>query len=224
MGAFYFIMKGWIKIHRQFLEWEWYDDVNVSRIFIHLLLRVNHVEGYWKGVNIKAGELITSYSKLSMETGLSIKQIRRGLSVLEESGELGKQKTNKYTHLKLINWEKYQNDEEVGQTKDKQKTNKGQQYKNVKNVKNIYCEFSLKFFELLKANKMVIKNQNPESKTWVDPIRKLVEVDGIDFEDVKAGANYYFANLGKQFLPDIRSTKSFRDKFESLVAHKQRNQ
>ena len=34
--------KGWIKLHRQFLEWEWYDEPNCTRVFLHCLLKANH--------------------------------------------------------------------------------------------------------------------------------------------------------------------------------------
>ena len=37
-------MSGWIKIHRQILEWEWYSDTNTFRVFLHLLLKANHKE------------------------------------------------------------------------------------------------------------------------------------------------------------------------------------
>ena len=32
-------MSGWIKIHRKITEWEWYDDVNTFRLFMHLILK-----------------------------------------------------------------------------------------------------------------------------------------------------------------------------------------
>ena len=44
-----------------------------------------------------------------------------------------------------------------------------------------------------------------------------------DSKLLKEVANYYLANIGKQYLPEIRSTKAFREKFEKLVSHKQRN-
>ena len=28
------MQQGWIKIHRQLTEWEWYDDLNTFRLFI----------------------------------------------------------------------------------------------------------------------------------------------------------------------------------------------
>ena len=33
--------EGFINLHRKILDWEWYDDINVFRVFTHLLLTVN---------------------------------------------------------------------------------------------------------------------------------------------------------------------------------------
>ena len=30
--------SGFIKLHRKILKWEWYDEPNTMRLFIHLLL------------------------------------------------------------------------------------------------------------------------------------------------------------------------------------------
>jgi len=92
----------------------------------------------------------------------------------------------------------------------------------VSDIDNKYLLFGDSFFLFLKSNGLLIKTQKT-NKNWYDEIRKLEKVDGIKWEDIKAGANYYFANIGKQYLPEIRSTKAFREKFEKLVSHKQRN-
>ena len=35
---------GFIKLYRSMLQWEWYDDVNVKVLFLHLLLKANYEE------------------------------------------------------------------------------------------------------------------------------------------------------------------------------------
>ena len=42
-------MEGWIKVHRKLVDWEWYNDINVKVVFLHLLLTANHKEKQWKG-------------------------------------------------------------------------------------------------------------------------------------------------------------------------------
>ena len=45
------MQQGWIKIHRQLLEWEWYDDLNVKVLgyLYTLLLKANHKAKKYKG-------------------------------------------------------------------------------------------------------------------------------------------------------------------------------
>lgn len=35
------MIEGYIKIYRQLLEWEWYDDIPTKVLFIHCLLKAN---------------------------------------------------------------------------------------------------------------------------------------------------------------------------------------
>ena len=44
-------MEGWIKLHRQILDWEWYDDINVKVLFLHLLLTANYEDKKWQGTS-----------------------------------------------------------------------------------------------------------------------------------------------------------------------------
>lgn len=39
--------EGFINLHRKILDWEWYDDINVFRVFTHLLLTVNWTPAKW---------------------------------------------------------------------------------------------------------------------------------------------------------------------------------
>lgn len=33
-------MQGWIKLHRRFVDWEWYSDIVTKTVFVDLL-RIN---------------------------------------------------------------------------------------------------------------------------------------------------------------------------------------
>ena len=76
---------GYIKIHRQLLEWEWYGDTNTMRVFLHLLLSANWKNGMFKGVEIPRGNLVTSLSKLSQALSLTERQIRTAIEHLKKS-------------------------------------------------------------------------------------------------------------------------------------------
>ena len=106
--------SGWIKIHRSLLDWEWYDDPFTLKLLIHLNLIVNHKDKKWKGVHIKAGQIVTSILILSERLGVTPKTIRVHLDRLINSGEIVKLGANKYTIITLVKWEQMQYEDELG--------------------------------------------------------------------------------------------------------------
>ena len=118
---------GWVKIFRRFLKWEWYDDTNMVRLFLHLLLRANYEDKKWHGITVKKGQLICSLSTLAKETHLTTRNLRTCLQRLIETKEIDKQTTSKYTILTICKYDSYQQVEEPKrQTNDKQATSKRQ--------------------------------------------------------------------------------------------------
>ena len=107
---------GWIKLHRQLLDWEWYDDINVCRLFTHCLLRANHKPKKWKGKTISRGQFWTSLDTLSAETGLSKKQIRVAFDKLKSTGEVASKGQATGRMVTIVNYDSYQ--EEGTQTAD----------------------------------------------------------------------------------------------------------
>lgn len=144
-------MEGWIKIHRKILEWEWYDDNNVFRLFFHLLLTANYEEKSWHGITIGRGQIVTSVDNLSNQLGLSAQQTRTALNKLKSTEEITIKTTNKYTLITISKYEKYQfTDNAEQQTKqqtnnnqitNEQQTNnnniRNKEYKNIRNKEDI---------------------------------------------------------------------------------------
>lgn len=100
--------NGWIKVHRQILEWEWYSDNNCFRLFLHLLLKANHKEKRFKGIELKPGSIVTSRDLLARETGLSSQQIRTALNKLISTNEITSKTNSKGTVIQIVSYEKYQ--------------------------------------------------------------------------------------------------------------------
>jgi len=100
--------SGWIKLHRSLLKWEWYDDINCSRLFIHLLLAANREPKSWRGLTIERGQKLTSRAKLSRETKLSERQIRTCLERLQSTNELTIKATKKETVITICKYDTYQ--------------------------------------------------------------------------------------------------------------------
>ena len=149
-------MQGWIKIHRQILEWEWYSDINTTRLFMHLLLKANHKEKKYKGMILKPGTILTSRDLLALETGLSVQNIRTSIAKLKLTNELTIKSSTKGTEIQLVNYKKFQvltnrMQEDQPTTNQQLTTNKKE-----KNNKEAYRNFNhliLNMEDYIKLNK-----------------------------------------------------------------------
>lgn len=93
-------------------DWEWYLNTNVFRLFYHCLLHTNLEDKRYCGREIKAGQFVSSITRISAETGLTESQVRTALKKLKDTGYISTKSTNKYT-LYTVN--EYQNYIDCGQ-------------------------------------------------------------------------------------------------------------
>jgi hypothetical protein len=126
---------GWIKVHRKLTEWEWYDDVNTTRVFLHLLLVANHKDNKWRGIDIKRGQRLTSISALAKETNLSIKNIRTSIKRLKTTNEVASHSTAQHTVFTMVNYDLYQEGANEVANEGQAKGKQGATNKNDKNDK-----------------------------------------------------------------------------------------
>lgn len=147
--------NGFIKLHKKLLKWEWYDDVNTCRLFIHCLLRANYEAGSWHGISYGKGQFITSLPSLAKETHLSVQQVRTALAHLKSTGELTDEQHPNCRVITINNWGEYQRDNRQrnrASTDDQQTTNRAstvvkeykekKEDKELKEEKNIYGEYA----------------------------------------------------------------------------------
>jgi len=147
LGVFFFAMEGWIKLHRKFIDWEWYDISEMVHLFVHLLLKANHETINWRGIEVKRGQLITGLKQLHEETNISIQTLRSCLKKLEKTGEINRQTNNRFSLITIYNYDNY--NRAIGEdnkqpnkqlTSNQQATNKqlttNKNEKNEKNEKN----------------------------------------------------------------------------------------
>lgn len=119
--------KGFIKIYRSINEWEWWDDLNTFRLFMTILILANWKDKKWRGKKIKRGQLWTSLSTLSDESGLSIKQVRNSLDKLIKTNEVTSERANNGRLITVVNYDSYQdNDENGANDRANNKTGRGQ--------------------------------------------------------------------------------------------------
>lgn len=131
--------NGFIKLHRQFLNWQWYTEPNVMRVFLHLLLKATFKEFKWKEENISKGQVIVGRKRLAEELKISESQVRTALKKLERSGEIAIKSTNKYSVITIRKWDFFQNEKgsfaNKSPTNSRQIANKSPHMNNKKNVK-----------------------------------------------------------------------------------------
>lgn len=101
-------MEGHIKIHRRMLEWEWYSNLNTCRVFLHMLLKANWKDGRFQGQLIERGSFVTSLTKLSDETSLTVNEVRGALKNLKSTGEITSTAHSKYSVFTVVNYNLYQ--------------------------------------------------------------------------------------------------------------------
>lgn len=102
------VNNGFITLQRQIIDWEWYDDSNTFRLFIHILLKANHTDKNYRGTLIKRGTFLTGRDVLSKETGLSIQQIRTGLKKLKSTNEITIKTNSKGSVVQVVKYNDYQ--------------------------------------------------------------------------------------------------------------------
>jgi len=140
-------MSGWIKLHRKFLDWEWFNKSEAVHLFLYMLIKANHKDAKWQGNDVKRGQFISSLGNISNATGISIQQIRTILKKLEKTNEIEVKSTSQFTIVTICKYECYQDENETTnkpltnnqQTSNKQSTTN----KNDKNERSIFKAPSL---------------------------------------------------------------------------------
>lgn len=196
-------MIGFVKIDRKILDWEWYQDSNVSRVFFHLLIKANFVSKKWRGIEIKRGQLITSSKTLSVELGLSNQKIRTAINKLKSTNEITIKTTNKFSCISIVSYDKFQ---DINNQGNKQITNKQQT-----NNKQITTTKESKEYEEVKEKKVQVQDSSFDG-FWKEytPVRSF---DGrvVNKGDKQKAKNKYLAILkeGVKSEEIIRGLKNY---------------
>lgn len=162
-------LNGYVKLHRKLVQWGWYKDYVVKDVFLHLLIRASFRETKWMGRVISPGQLVTTYKALASELGFTVQTVRTAISKLESTGELTRESTNKFTVITLVNWGKYQSDEELS---TRTSTN-DQQTKNA-----VFCEQIV--------NKLKSLQKTTHKSTNKDELVALVNSEVLELEQLVA--------------------------------------
>lgn len=147
--------QGYIKLYRQITDTPVWADSDKLKLWLMCLMKATHDEKTQvvgnQIIELKAGQFITGRAALSDDFNRDVKKDRRvdgltlfrWLSLFEKMEMLNIKKTNKYSLVTVLNWDKYQgqrtsNEQQLNnkRTSNEQQLNTNKNDKNVKNVKN----------------------------------------------------------------------------------------
>jgi len=112
------LRNGYVRIYRNLTHWEWYQDIPCKVLYIHCIIEANFNSKKWQNTFIKRGSFITSLSKLAIDTGLTVQQVRTALNKLNSTNDLTYTTTNKYTVINVCNYYDWQKPEEENNTEN----------------------------------------------------------------------------------------------------------
>ena len=176
--------KGFVKLYRSMLTWEWYDDINVKILFLHLILTANYEDKKWRGKVIKRGQRVMSIRKLSEELGITMQQTRTAINKLISTHELTNSKFAECNVFTLINYDKFQSVTceltNVQQTSNKSITNVQQiDNKSITSTKELKEREEYK--EIKKEEKKKQLFESPFNKIENEKLKQVLS----DFKDMR---------------------------------------
>jgi DNA replication protein DnaD len=139
-------MQGWIKLHRQITDNEFYgcERFDKTHAWIDLLLLAGHTKQtiFIRNVeiNLKPGDLCYSQQSLGKRWKWNRKTVRRYLNLLKNRNMVDVKISKVTSIVSILNWEKFQNAGQLNGQQDGQlmdiRTDTNKNDKNVNNEKN----------------------------------------------------------------------------------------
>jgi len=224
-------MIGHIKIDRKILNWEWYQDLKAFHYFLYLLLKANHKDGKWQGVEIKRGQVITGRQKASAETGLTEREIRSVQKNLKMTGEITVKSTNKYSIITICKYDVYQsnnykNDQQnvsqvTSKTSDQahpndQQTTTNNNNKNNKEDKNNTATPVIEMKEVGIEQVKIIANDVWKDKGWME---SLCIGNGLKMADAKDWMVQFNLSVSQDAIVDF-DPKRYKKMFQGWLRMK----
>ena len=165
----------YLKLYKKMLDWEWYDDVNTCRLFIHCLLKANWKSGSWHGIDYEPGQFITSLPSLANETHLTVKQVRVALDHLKGTGEVADLRHGNCRIITVLKWNEYQSE---GRPKGRLRADLGQTEGRLGAADKEYKEYKNKYIKSASAKKPAAKTghtRNYSKEDWEQMEQEALE-------------------------------------------------
>ena len=98
----------WIKLSTKICNWGWYTDGNTMRVFVHLLLMAASRDTEYNGIKICRGEAAVTWQKIADALKMTYDEVRMAVKHLKATGEVTVTRHSKYSLVRVINYEQYQ--------------------------------------------------------------------------------------------------------------------
>lgn len=98
----------YIKLCDKIVDWEWFTDGNMLKVWLYLLVKAQYADGKYRGVEVKRGQLLTGRKLIANETRLSEQQVRTCINRLKSSGQITIESTNQYSLITIVKYDDYQ--------------------------------------------------------------------------------------------------------------------
>lgn len=97
-----------IKLDRNILRWMWYNNGNVFRVFVHLLLIAGAEARVVDNHLLARGDALTSLESMQQRLNMSKQEVRTALSTLKKTGEITQYKVGRNVVYHVENYNYYQ--------------------------------------------------------------------------------------------------------------------
>jgi len=210
-------IKGYIKLHRELMDWEWYKEPLITRLYVHLILSANHKDNTIRGISVKRGQFLTGRKKLSFDTGISEQTIRTSLNKLKSTSYLTIKSTSQHSIIALRDYDLFQRPTSEltnNQPASNQRLTTNKNEKNEKNEKkNKYIS------EIINHLNVVC---GTFYKTTTKKTEELINVrikEGFSVDDFKKVIDIKFKewSTDDKFCKFLRPETLFSNKFESYL-------
>lgn len=99
---------GYIRLYRQIMQWEWWKDIKVYRLFTYMLMVACYNDTEYNGTTIKRGSFVSTIRKMSDATGLTKAEVKDAILHLNDTDEIDVSKFGKAYMFTIKNYDAYQ--------------------------------------------------------------------------------------------------------------------
>jgi len=134
-------LEGWIKLHRQLLGSDTFQNEKLLKAFIYCMLKATHKEHEQlvgkKKVLLKPGQFIWGRHKSSEELNMKESTAWSYIKILEDLETIVIRSNNKFSIISIVNWGLYQSESKISDSENNNKKTTNEQQKDTnKNDKN----------------------------------------------------------------------------------------